>query len=117
MDKEPKRDEVPQDDIAEIRIHSIPLMVLVAGALGTVDFVDWIFTMAEMLVIFVLTYQILGRVLFTALVITPILVVFISRCLESYDEIMYGDDDDIDGGDDDDPHFGDHCNDLTGGKK
>ena len=65
MDKEPKRDEVPQDDIAEIRIHSIPLMVL-----------------------------------------------FISRCLESYDEIMYGDDDDIDGGDDDDPHFGDHFNNL-----
>ena len=112
MDKEPKRDEVPQDDIAEIRIHSIPLMVLVAGALGTVDHVDWIFTMAEILVIFVLTYQILGRVLFTALVITPILVVFISRCLESYDKIMYGDDDDIDGGDDDDPHFGDHFNNL-----
>ena len=32
MDKEPKRDEMPQDDIAEISIHSIPLMVLVDGA-------------------------------------------------------------------------------------
>lgn len=40
MDKEPKRDEVEQDDIAEIRIQSVPLMVLVAGALSSVSFVD-----------------------------------------------------------------------------
>lgn len=116
MDKEPKRDEVEQDDIAEIRIQSVPLMVLVAGALSSVSFVDWMFTIAEMLVVFVLTYQILGRVLFTALVVIPCLVVFISKCLEAYDEIMYGDDDDMNGGDDD-SHFGDHWNDLTGGKK
>lgn len=110
MDKEPKRDEAEQDDVAEIRIRSVPLMVLVAGALSTVDFVDWMFTMAEMLVVFVLTYQILGRVFFTALVVTPVLVVFISKCLAAYDEIMYGDDD-IDGSDDD-SHFGDHFNNL-----
>lgn len=111
MDKEPKRDETQQDDVAEIRIRSVPLMVLIAGTLSTVDFVDWIFTMAEMLVVFVLAYQILGRVLFTALIVTPILVVFISKCLQSYDEIMFGDDDDMDDSDDD-SHFGDHFNNL-----
>lgn len=114
MDKEPNK--VPMDnddDYQKIRIQSVPLMVLIAGFLSSIDFVDWIFTMAEMLVVFVLAYQILGRVLFTALIVTPILVVFISRCLQSYDEIMFGDDDDIDGGDDDDdPHFGDHFNNL-----
>lgn len=114
MDKEPKRDEEQQDDVAEIRIRSVPLMVLIAGTLSTVDFVDWIFTMTEMLVVFVLAYQILGRVLFTALIVTPILVVFISKCMAAYDEIMYGDDDDSSSGDrdDDDPHFGDHFNNL-----
>ena len=114
MDKEPNK--VPMDnddDYQKICIQSVPLMVLIAGFLSSIDFVDWIFTMAEMLIVFVLAYQILGRVLFTALIVTPILVVFISRCLQSYDEIMFGDDDDIDGGDDDDdPHFGDHFNNL-----
>ena len=112
MDKEPNK--VPMDnddDYQKIRIQSVPLMVLIAGFLSSIDFVDWIFTMAEMLVVFVLAYQILGRVLFTALIVTPILVVFISRCLQSYDEIVYS------GDDDDDPHFGDHWNDLTGGRK
>lgn len=112
MDKEPKRDEAEQNDIAEIRIQSVPLMVLVAGALSSVDFVDWMFTMAEMFVVFVLTYQILGRVLFTALVVTPILVVFIQHCFAAYDEIMYGDDDMDDSDNDDDSHFGDHFNNL-----
>lgn len=116
MDKEPNK--VPMDnddDYQKIRIQSVPLMVLIAGFLSSIDFVDWIFTMAEMLVVFVLAYQILGRVLFTALIVTPILVVFISRCLQSYDEIMFGDDDDSSSGDsddDDDPHFGDHFNNL-----
>lgn len=116
MDKEPNK--VPMDnddDYQKIRIQSVPLMVLIAGFLSSIDFVDWIFTMAEMLVVFVLAYQILGRVLFTALIVTPILVVFISRCLQSYDEIMSGDDDDSSSGDsddDDDPHFGDHFNNL-----
>lgn len=85
MDKEPKKpggeNDTERDDIQEIRVNSIPLMVLIAGVLSSVDFVDWMFTIAEMLVVFVLTYQILGRVLFTALVVTPILVVFISKCL------------------------------------
>lgn len=119
MDKEPNK--VPMDnddDYQKIRIQSVPLMVLIAGFLSSIDFVDWIFTMAEMLVVFVLAYQIFGRVLFTALVVTPILVVFISRCMAAYDEIVYGDDDDSSSGDDDDdPHFGDHWNDLTGGRK
>lgn len=70
------------------------------------------FTMAEMLVVFVLTYQILGRVLFTALVVTPVLVVFIERCFESWEAITYGDDDDSSSGDDDDDHFNDHWNNL-----
>ena len=111
MDKEPKRDETQQDDVTEIRIRSVPLMVLVAGALSSVDFIDWMFTMAEILVVFVLTYQILGRVLFTALVVTPILVVFIQHCFESWEAIIYGDEDDMDD-DDDDSHFGDHFNNL-----
>nr|DAH59464.1 MAG TPA: hypothetical protein [Caudoviricetes sp.] len=116
MDKEPNK--VPMDnddDYQKIRIQSVPLMVLIAGFLSSIDFVDWIFTMAEMLVVFVLAYQILGRVLFTALIVTLILVVFISRCLQSYDEIMFGDDDDSSSGDsddDDDPHFDDHFNNL-----
>lgn len=118
MDKEPKRpggeNDTERDDIQEIRVNSIPLMVLIAGVLSSVDFVDWMFTIAEMLVVFVLTYQILGRVLFTALVVTPILVVFISKCLSAYDEIMYGDDDmgGSDGEDDGDDHFNDHWNNL-----
>ena len=116
MDKEPKKpggeNDTERDDIQEIRVNSIPLMVLIAGVLSSVDFVDWMFTIAEMLVVFVLTYQILGRVLFTALV-------FISRCLAAYDEIMYGDDDmgGGDGEDDGDDHFNDHWNGLTGGMK
>lgn len=121
MDKEPKKpggeNDTERDDIQEIRVNSIPLMVLIAGVLSSVDFVDWMFTIAEMLVVFVLTYQILGR-LFTALVVTPILVVFISKCLAAYDEIMYGDDDmGGDGEDDGDDHFNDHWNGLTGGMK
>lgn len=123
MDKEPKKpggeNDTERDDIQEIRVNSIPLMVLIAGVLSSVDFVDWMFTIAEMLVVFVLTYQILGRVLFTALVVTSVLVVFISRCLAAYDEIMYGDDDmgGSDGEDDGDDHFNDHWNGLTGGMK
>jgi hypothetical protein len=107
MDKEPKKpggeNDTERDDIQEIRVNSIPLMVLIAGVLSSVDFVDWMFT-----------YQILGRVLFTALVVTPILVVFISKCLAAYDEIMYGDDDmgGSDGEDDSDDHFNDHWNNL-----
>nr|DAG24739.1 MAG TPA: hypothetical protein [Bacteriophage sp.] len=118
MDKDPKKQSagVPEEheDIAEIRIRSMPLMVLIAGVLSSIDFVDWIFAAAEMLVVFVLTYQILGRVLFTALVVTPILVVFISKCFAAYDEIAYGDDDigGGDGEDDDDDHFNDHWNNL-----
>lgn len=117
MDKDPKKPSAgapeEHEDIAEIRIRSVPLMVLIAGALSTVDFVDWIFTIAEMLVVFVLVYQILGKVLFTALVVTPILVVFIQHCFMAYDEITYGDDDDDSSDDDDgDPHFGDHFNNL-----
>jgi hypothetical protein len=65
MDKEPKKpggeNDTERDDIQEIRVNSIPLMVLIAGVLSSVDFVDWMFTVAEMLVVFVLTYQILGR--------------------------------------------------------
>lgn len=115
MNHGPNKTPMDNEDYQEIRVQSVPLMVLIAGFLSSIDFVDWIFTMAEMLVVFVLTYQILGKVLFTALVVTPILVVFISRCLQSYDEIMFGDDNDgsSDGGDDDDdPHFGDHFNNL-----
>jgi hypothetical protein len=63
MDKEPKKpggeNDTERDDIQEIRVNSIPLMVLIAGVLSSVDFVDWMFTVAEMLVVFVLTYQIL----------------------------------------------------------
>ena len=46
--------------------------------------------------------------------VTPILVVFISKCLAAYDEIMYGDDDmgGSDGEDDGDDHFNDHWNNL-----
>lgn len=116
MDKEPKKpaqQDEEKDDIQEIRVDSVPLMVLIAGALSSVDFVDWMFTIAEILVVFVLTYQILGRVLFTALVVTPILVVFISNCCQAYWEISYGDDDDMGGSDDeDDDHFNDHWNNL-----
>lgn len=115
MNHGPNKTPMDNEDYQEIRVQSVSLMVLIAGFLSSIDFVDWIFTMAEMLVVFVLTYQILGKVLFTALVVTPILVVFISRCLQSYDEIMFGDDNDgsSDGGDDDDdPHFGDHFNNL-----
>ena len=110
MDKEPKKPTPQDEDMqqAEIRITSVPLMVLIAGVLSTVDFVDWMFTIAEMLVVFVLTYQILGKALFVALVITPILVVFIEKSLEAYDAIMCSDEDDD--GDGDDPHFGDHFN-------
>ena len=112
MNHGPNKTPMDNEDYQEIRVQSVPLMVLIAGFLSSIDFVDWMFTMAEMLVVFVLTYQILGKVLFTALVVTPILVVFISRCIAAYDEIVFGDDDDGSSDDDDDPHFGDHFNNL-----
>lgn len=102
MDKDPKTPLDEQGDVTKIRIDSVPLMVFIAGVLSTVDFVNWIFIIAEMLVVFVLTYQILGRALFTALVVTPCLVVFISNCLAAYDEIIFGDDG---SSDDDDSHL------------
>lgn len=44
MDKEPKKpggeNDTERDDIQEIRVNSIPLMVLIAGVLSSVDFVD-----------------------------------------------------------------------------
>ena len=114
VDKEPKKPAEWQDeDQNQLVVTNIPLTIVVSALINMKDWFDWIVRAAEVLVVFVLTYNIIGKTLFVALVITPLIVGFIESCFDCWSVVC----DDWDDGDDDDSHFGDHWNGLTGGKK
>ena len=109
MDKDPKKPGSQQDEDSQQDVvrTNIPLTIAVSAFINSKDWFDWILHAAEALVIFYLTYQIVGKVLFVALVITPLLVFYISSAIDCYyvvceDEWDDEDDDDDTGGDD---HF------------
>ena len=112
MDKEPKKPE--QQEEQGYMITNIPLTIIVSALINTKDWFDWIMRAAEVLVVFVLTYQILGKTLFVALVVTPLIVGFLESCFDCWSVVCSDDWDDGPGGNDgssgDDPHFDDHFN-------
>lgn len=113
MDKEPKKPAEQQDeDQNQLTVTNIPLTIVVSALINMKDWFDWIVRAAEVLVVFVLTYNIIGKTLFVALVITPLLVFFIESAIECYWAVCCDDDSsgDDDGSSGDDPHFGDHFN-------
>lgn len=117
MDKEPKKpqDQEQPDDIQNVSLAEYtPLTVLISGIANSDSVFSVIFHIAEALVVFYLAYQIVGKVIFTALVVTPLLVAIFYNCFKAYDIIMNdgydGWDDGDNSSDDDDPHFGDHFN-------
>ena len=115
MDKEPnKKPEDMEDEEREITVNCMPLTILVSGFVNSFDLFSWIFKAAEVLVVFFLTYQIIGKVLFMALIVSPIIVIYVERCMECYDVLCNGDEwDNDDSSGDDDAGFGDHWNNLT----
>lgn len=108
MDKDPKKPDDLQDENGQQDMMStnIPLTIAVSAFINSKNWFDWILHAAETLVIFYLTYQIIGKVLFVALVITPLLVFYISSAINCYYVVCDGewDDSDDDSGDDDDFH-------------
>lgn len=108
MDKDPKKPDDLQDENGQQDMMStnIPLTIAVSAFINSKDWFNWILHAAETLVIFYLTYQIIGKVLFVALVITPLLVFYISSAIDCYYVVCDGewDDSDDDSGDDDDFH-------------
>lgn len=108
MDKDPKKPDGLQDENGQqgMMRTNIPLTIAVSAFINSKDWFDWILHAAETLVILYLTYQIVGKVLFVALVITPLLVFYISSAINCYYVVCDGewDDSDDDSGDDDDFH-------------
>lgn len=108
MDKDPKKPDDLQDENGQQGMMStnILLTIAVSAFINSKNWFDWILHAAETLVIFYLTYQIIGKVLFVALVITPLLVFYISSAINCYYVVCDGewDDSDDDSGDDDDFH-------------
>ena len=108
MDKEPKK---PQDqeqlDENRVMVECLPLTILVSGIVNSFDVFNFVFRAAQIFVVFILTYQIIGKKLFVAFIIHPLLVAVIERSIEAYDVIVYGDDN-WDSDDEDDDHFNDH---------
>lgn len=108
MDKEPKK---PQDqeqlDENRVMVECLPLTILVFGIVNSFDVFNFVFRAAQIFVVFILTYQIIGKPLFVAFILTPLLVAVIERSIEAYDVIVYGDDN-WDSDDEDDDHFNDH---------
>ena len=108
MDKDPKKPDDLQDENGQqgVMNTNIPLTIAVSAFINSKNWFDWILHAAETLVIFYLTYQIIGKVLFVALVITPLLVFYISSAINCYYVVCDGewDDSDDDSGDDDDFH-------------
>lgn len=108
MDKDPKKPDDLQDENGQqgMMNTNIPLTIAVSAFINSKNWFDWILHAAETLVIFYLTYQIIGKVLFVALVITPLLVFYISSAINCYYVVCDGewDDSDDDSGDDDDFH-------------
>lgn len=114
MQEPNKKPEDLNEDEQQLTITNIPLTILVSAAINSADVFNWIFRTAEALVVFVLTYQILGKTLFVALVVTPLLVFYLESCFDCWSILNSSDDDDSPSGDDDDdPHFGDHWDNLT----
>lgn len=77
----------------EIIIESIPLSVLINSVVNTYPLFSIILKCAETLVVGVLAYQIMGRPLFTGLIITPLLVGLIYNAFKVYDDITNDPDD------------------------
>lgn len=106
MDKDPKKPDDLQDENGQQSMMStnIPLTIAVSAFINSKNWFDWILHAAEALVIFYLTYQIIGKVLFVALVITPLLVFYISSAINCYYVVCDDewDDSDDDSGDDND---------------
>lgn len=107
MDKDPKKSDDLQDENGQQSMMStnIPLTIAVSAFINSKDWFDWILHAAETLVIFYLTYQIIGKVLFVALVITPLLVFYISSAIDCYYVVCNSELDDSDDDSDDDDHF------------
>lgn len=107
MDKDPKKPDDLQDEDGQQGMMStnIPLTIAVSAFINSKDWFDWILHAAETLVIFYLTYQIVGKVLFVALVITPLLVFYISSAIDCYYVVYNSELDDSDDDSDDDDHF------------
>lgn len=109
MDKEPKK---PQDqeqlDENRVMVECLPLTILVSGIVNSFDVFNFVFRAVQIFVVFILTYQIIGKPLFVAFILTPLLVAVIERSIEAYDVIFYGDDDMGGSDDEDDDHFNDH---------
>lgn len=106
MDKDPKKSDDLQDEDGQQGMMStnIPLTIAVSAFINSKDWFNWILHAAETLAIFYLAYQIIGKVLFVALVITPLLVFYISSAIDCYYVVCNSelDDSDDDSGDDDD---------------
>lgn len=107
MDKDPKKPDDLQDEDGQQGMMStnIPLTIAVSAFINSKDWFDWILHAAETLVIFYLTYQIVGKVLFVALVITPLLVFYISSAIDCYYVVCNSELDDSDDDSDSDDHF------------
>lgn len=112
MDKEPKKlQDQEQLDENRVMVECLPLTILVSGIVNSFDVFNFVFRAAQIFVVFILTYQIIGKPLFVAFILTPLLVAVIERSIEAYDVIVYGDDN-WDSDDEDDDHFNDHQNNL-----
>lgn len=107
MDKDPKKPDDLQDESGQQSMMStnIPLTIAVSAFINSKNWFDWILHAAETLVIFYLTYQIIGKVLFVALVITPLLVFYISSAIDCYYVVCDSELDDSDDDSDDDDDF------------
>ena len=107
MDKDPKKldDQQDEDSRHDVIRANIPLTIAVSAFINSKDWFDWILHAAETLVIFYLTYQIVGKVLFVALVITPLLVFYISSAIDCYYVVCDSEWGDDDGNSDSDDHF------------
>ena len=107
MDKDPKKPDGLQDENGQQSMMrtNIPLTIAVSAFINSKDWFDWILHAAETLVILYLTYQIVGKMLFVALVITPLLVFYISSAINCYYVVCNSELDDSDDDSDDDNDF------------
>lgn len=107
MDKDPKKPDDLQDENGQqgMMRTNIPLTIAVSAFINSKDWFDWILHAAETLVILYLTYQIVGKILFVALVITPLLVFYISSAINCYYVVCNSELDDSDDDSDDDNDF------------
>ncbi len=97
-----------EPEMNEVKVECIPLTVLISGIANTGDIFNIVFKLAETLVVFVASYLILGRVLFAALVMTPLLVGIVYNMIAAWEIIAYSDEDfswDIEHHDDDEDDF------------